>query len=66
MPLAAGSGSLCLPTVPPPPVTAPTLPHSRLQRKPLKEGIANFYDESSQLWESIWVRVAGSYPHRGC
>ncbi len=27
-----------------------------LQRKPLKEGIANFYDESSQLWESIWVR----------
>lgn len=30
--------------------------HSLLQGKPLKEGIANFYDESSQLWESIWVR----------
>lgn len=28
-----------------------------LQRKPLKEGIANFYDESSSLWESIWVRL---------
>lgn len=30
----------------------------RPQRKPLKEGIANFYDESSQLWESIWVGTA--------
>lgn len=30
--------------------------HTELQRKPLKEGIANFYDESSQLWENIWVR----------
>lgn len=25
------------------------------QRLPLKEGIASFYDESSQLWESMWV-----------
>ena len=30
--------------------------HTEPQRKPLKEGIANFYDESSQLWENIWVR----------
>jgi len=29
---------------------------ARLQAKPLKEGIANFYDESSQLWELMWVR----------
>lgn len=27
----------------------------RPQRLPLKEGIASFYDESSQLWESMWV-----------
>jgi hypothetical protein len=62
LPQAAGSGSLRLPTVPPPPVTALILPPSRLQRKPLKEGIANFYDESSQLWESIWVCIAGWQP----
>lgn len=32
-----------------------------MQRLPLKEGIASFYDESSQLWESMWV----SYQRRG-
>ncbi|PSC68197.1 gamma-tocopherol methyltransferase isoform A [Micractinium conductrix] len=31
------------------------------ERKPLKEGIANFYDESSQLWESMW----GEHMHHG-
>lgn len=39
-----------------PAILPPWLARLALQRKPLKEGIANFYDESSQLWESIWVR----------
>lgn len=36
-----------------------SLPLLLLQRKPLQEGIANFYDESSQLWESMWVSKEG-------
>ena len=31
------------------------------QAKPLKEGIANFYDESSALWEDLW----GEHMHHG-
>lgn len=31
------------------------------ERLPLKEGIASFYDESSQLWESMW----GEHMHHG-
>eukprot|EP00887_Chlorella_sp_A99_P002160 scaffold21.g2160.t1 len=31
------------------------------ERKPLKEGIAQFYDESSALWESVW----GEHMHHG-
>lgn len=34
---------------------------SPLQRKPLKEGIAALYDESSGLWESMW----GEHMHHG-
>jgi hypothetical protein len=40
--------------LPPPEMCRPGLPPP-LQRKPLNEGIGNFYDESSQLWESMWV-----------
>lgn len=32
-----------------------------LQGKPLNEGIANFYDESTPLWESMW----GEHLHHG-
>jgi tocopherol O-methyltransferase len=32
-----------------------------LQKKELKAGIANFYDESSGLWESMW----GDHMHHG-
>lgn len=32
-----------------------------LQAKPLNEGIANFYDESTPLWESMW----GEHLHHG-
>jgi len=31
------------------------------QRKPLNQGIANFYDESSGLWEQMW----GEHMHHG-
>ena len=40
-------------------------PGSTPQRKPLKEGIANFYDESSQLWESMWVSLPLAAPWPG-
>lgn len=32
-----------------------------MQGKPLNEGIANFYDESTPLWESMW----GEHLHHG-
>jgi tocopherol O-methyltransferase len=32
-----------------------------LQKRELNDGIANFYDESSGLWESMW----GEHMHHG-
>ena len=56
-------GSPPLPPLPPPPppaahtdcAPAADPPCVCLQRLPLNEGIANFYDESTGLWESMWV-----------
>ena len=31
------------------------------QKRELNDGIANFYDESSELWESMW----GEHMHHG-
>ena len=36
----------------------------RTQKLELKEGIANFYDESSQLWESMWGAPPRGAPPR--
>ena len=36
----------------------------RPQKLELKEGIANFYDESSQLWESMWGAPPRAAPPR--
>ncbi len=33
----------------------------RFRRQELKDGIAQFYDESSQIWEEIW----GEHMHHG-
>lgn len=35
--------------------------NAMLQATPLREGIANFYDESSALWEDMW----GEHMHHG-
>ena len=32
-----------------------------MQKAPLNQGIANFYDESSGLWEQMW----GEHMHHG-
>lgn len=55
--VAAGcvSGTSQVRTAQPRPAALP------LQRKPLKEGIAELYDESSGLWESMW----GEHMHHG-
>jgi len=48
------------PVVLTPPIHSSSTLH-RFRRQELKDGIAQFYDESSQIWEEIW----GEHMHHG-